>query len=219
MSALLLIMSQRISPQFILRIYRAKPLKNRYLDQVLRELATRGNLDFVPRLYYVPSQMLNALSLGSGPNSAIAITDGLLRSLNQRELIGVLAHELSHIRNKDLWALNLADIFSRVTSSFSFAGMLLLFINLPLLLEKGKVVPWPLILILIFAPTLSALLQLSLSRNREYDADADAAILSGDPAGLASALAKMEKVQQGLLARILPPVRRKPGWKPGALWY
>ncbi|MFP4285232.1 MAG: zinc metalloprotease HtpX [Desulfovermiculus sp.] len=209
MSALLLIMSQRISPEFVLRMYRAKPLNSRYLGQALRELAARGNLDFVPGLYYIPSQMLNALSLGSGPHSAIAVTDGLLRGLNHRELIAVLAHELSHIRNKDLWVLNLADVFSRVTSSFSFAGMLLLFLNFPLLMQEKEVIPWALIIILLFAPSLSALLQLSLSRSREFDADTDAAVLSGDPAGLASALDKMERVQQGLLARILFPGYRQ----------
>lgn len=209
LSAVLLVISQRVSPQLILRMYRARPLQSSYLGQALQELARRAGLDFVPGLFYVPSQILNAFSAGSGKNSAIALTDGMLRGLSSRELIAVLAHELSHIRNKDLWVMNLADVFSRVTSSFSFAGLVLLFLNLPLLIMQEYSVPWLLILILVFAPSLSALLQLALSRSREFDADIDAAVLSADPAGLASALVKMEKVQQGLWARIFFPTYRQ----------
>ncbi|MFO8031068.1 MAG: zinc metalloprotease HtpX [Desulfohalobiaceae bacterium] len=209
LSALLLFMSQRVSPQIILRMYRARPLQSPYLNQAMQELARRAELGYVPGLFYVPSQVLNAFSLGWGQNSAIAITDGMLRGLSHRELMAVLAHELSHIRNKDLWVLNLADVFSRVTSSFSFAGLLLLFINLPLLVTEEHSLPWLLILILVFAPSISALLQLALSRSREFDADVDAAVLSGDPEGLAQALVKMEKVQQGILSRIFFPGYRQ----------
>ncbi|MFP4392770.1 MAG: zinc metalloprotease HtpX [Desulfohalobiaceae bacterium] len=209
LSVLLLLMSQRISPQLVLRMYQAKALQSAYLRQALQELAKRGELEFVPGLFYVPSQVINAFSVGWGQNSAIAVTDGMLRGLSRRELIAVLAHELSHIRNKDLWVLNLADVFSRVTSSFSFAGLLLLFINLPLLAMEEHSIPWLLILILVFAPSISALLQLALSRSREFDADMDAAVLSGDPQGLAQALIKMEKVQQGIWTRIFFPGYRQ----------
>ncbi|MFW5931991.1 MAG: zinc metalloprotease HtpX [Desulfohalobiaceae bacterium] len=209
LSALLLFMSQRVSPQLILRMYQARPLQSPYLNQALQEIARRAELNFVPGLYYVPSQIFNAFSVGWGQNSAIAVSDGLLRGLSQRELIAVLAHELSHIRNKDLWVLNLADVFSRVTSSFSFAGLLLLFINLPLLTMQEHSIPWLLILILVFAPSISALLQLALSRSREFDADVDAAVLGGDPEGLAQALVKMEKVQQGIWTRIFLPGYRQ----------
>jgi heat shock protein HtpX len=209
LSALLLFMSQRVSPQIILRMYRGRPLQSPYLNQALQELARRGEVSFVPGLFYIPSQVLNAFSVGWGQSSAIAITDGLLRGLSRRELVAVLAHELSHIRNKDLWVLNLADVFSRVTSSFSFAGLLLLLINLPLLVMQEHSIPWVFILILVFAPSISALLQLALSRSREFDADVDAAVLSGDPQGLAQALLKMEKVQQGIWARIFFPGYRQ----------
>ncbi len=205
LSGVMLVISQQVSPQLILRMYRARPLQTSYLSAALQELTRRSRMDFVPGLFYVPSQMMNAFSVGSGHASGIAFTDGLLRGLSSRELIAVLAHELSHIRNKDLWVMNLADVFSRVTSAFSFAGLLLLFINLPLLVTEEHAIPWLLILLLVFAPTISALLQLALSRSREFDADTDAAILSGDPEGLASALVKMEQVQQGLLAKIFLP--------------
>jgi len=105
--------------------------------------------------------------------------------------------------------MNLADTLTRVTANLSFLGQIILFINLPLILMTGEGVSWLAILLLVFAPTLSALLQLALSRTREFDADLGAAELTGDPEGLASALAKLEAHQRGWLRRILLPCRSR----------
>jgi heat shock protein HtpX len=203
-----LVLSPRISPRTLLRLYGAVPLTAASapeLDAMLRELARRANLTRIPQLYYVPSQVTNAFAVGSPRDAAIGVTDGLLRRLTLRELAGVLAHELSHVRHNDLWVMNFADVLSRVTSLLANVGQLLLLINLPLVLMGQATISWLAIAMLIVAPLLNGLLQLALSRTREYDADRGAVALTGDPAGLASALLKLERYTAALLRQIVVP--------------
>ncbi len=208
-----LALSPSITPQAILRLYGARKLQRAEapaLYHVVQIMAQRAALPAPPELYYVPSKIMNAFAVGKRGQSAIAVSDGLLRALNLREIAGVLAHELGHIRHNDMWIMGLADVISRITSGFSFIGQILLFLNLPLLLFSRHAIPWLPILLLLFAPTLSGLLQLALSRTREFDADMDAARISGDPAALASALRKMERYQGNLLERLFIPGSRVP---------
>jgi len=203
-----LLFSQQVSPQLVLRMYKARPLSPAEasgLYQLLQALARRANLVHVPQLYYIPSQMMNAFALGNRNASAVAITDGLLRRLTLRELAGVLAHEISHVGHNDMQVMRVADTASRMTSLFSSFGQFLLFINLPLLFMGARTISWLAILLLIAAPTLSGLLQLALSRTREFDADLSAVQLTGDPGGLASALQKLEYYHSNILKRILMP--------------
>ena len=207
------LLSPSIPPELVMRLYGAQPLQPRDLPElfeVVTELARRAHLPAMPRIYWVPSGILNAFAVGRPDHAAIAVTDGLLRSLTLRELAGVLAHEISHIRNNDLWLMQLADVMSRLTSLMSYFGQFLFLINLPLLLVGKATVSWMLVFLLVFAPTIMALLQLALSRAREFDADLDAAALTGDPQGLASALAKLERLQGRFWEEILFPGRRMP---------
>jgi heat shock protein HtpX len=211
--ALALLLTPSVAPEWVMRMYRAVPLRPQDapgLYHLVQNLAGRAGLERAPRLYYVPSRLLNAFAVGSRDDAAIALTDGLIRTLSPRELAGVLAHELSHVRNNDLWIMSLADLMSRLTSLLSWLGQFLLILNLPVLLMGGVAVPWLLVLVLIFAPTLMALLQLALSRAREHDADLDAATLTRDPRGLASALAKLDRLQGRYWEEILLPGRRMP---------
>lgn len=201
------------SPRWVMKMYGASRLGRDQapgLWSALEVLSQRAGLPRIPDLYYVPSGMLNAFAVGHPAGSAIALTDGLLQNLDDRELLAVLAHEMSHIRNNDLWVMGLADVFSRATSFLSLFGQLLLLVNLPLVWAGSAAINWFAIALLIFAPNLSALAQLALSRTREYDADLNAVRLTGDPQGLARALLKIEKVQGGWLERILLPGRRVP---------
>jgi len=201
------------SPRLVMRMYGARPLSPDEAPVIwcaVEELSRRAGLESRPQLYYVPSSMLNAFAVGSRRQSALALTDGLLRQLATRELVGVLAHEISHIRNNDLRVMSLADLFSRATSLLSLLGQFLLLLNLPLILFSQVTVSWLAILLLMFAPNLSALTQLALSRTREYDADLNAARLTGDPDGLAQALAGIERVQGGWFERIFLPGRNLP---------
>lgn len=191
----------------ILRLYGARPL---YPDEapdlwaVLRELAARAGLPAVPVPHYVPSGVVNAFATGSKHHAAIALTDGLLRSLTPRELTGVLGHEIAHIANEDLRVMGLADSISRLTHLLALLGQLAIVLSLPALLLGVAEVNWPALLLLAVAPQLALLAQLGLSRVREFDADRLAAELTGDPHGLASALAKIERVSRSWRAWLLP---------------
>jgi len=210
-------LTPRLAPQLIMRLYHATPIAPQQapeLWQLLEQLSVRAGLNYVPQLYYLPSSVLNAFAVGQRQQAAIGISDGLLRSLNLRELAGVLGHELSHIRNNDLRVMGLADLLSRATSLLSLLGQLLLLLNLPLLLIGAVTINWFAIGLLIIAPIISALAQMALARNREYDADLNAARLTGDPDGLASALQRIEQIQGGWMERIFMPNRRLPGPSP-----
>jgi len=212
-TVLLVLINPAVSPQVILRMYGASrlgPDQLPGLQQTLAILSQRAGLERSPELYYVPSQVLNAFAVGNRRNAIIAVSDGLLRHLDKRELLGVLAHEISHVQHNDIWVMGLADLFSRATSLLSTFGQLLLLINLPLILLSQVTISWFAITLLIFAPQFSALAQLALSRVREYDADLNAARLTGDPLGLASALTKLVQYGGGVMERILLPGRRTP---------
>lgn len=205
--------SPNVSPRLILRMYRARQLAPAEVPgthQAVMELARRAGLESMPSLFYVASPVLNAFALGSSRSSFVVLSDGILRKLTPRELIGVLAHEISHVRNNDISVMGLADLFSRLTSVLSTAGQLLLFLNLPLLLLSEYRINWWAIGVLILAPLVSSLIQLALSRSREYDADIAAAELTGDPEGLASALQKIERYQSNVFEQIVMPGRGVP---------
>lgn len=201
------------SPWLVMRMYGASRITQEQapaLWSIVSMLSQRAGLPKLPELYYIPSRVLNAFAVGSQAQPAIGVTDGLLRQLNQRELAGVLAHEISHIRSNDLWVMGLADLFSRATSLLSWMGQFLLLLNLPLILFMQVSIGWLSIALLIFAPTLSALAQLALSRTREFDADLNAVRLTGDPEGMMQALGKIERMQNGWFERIFLPGRRVP---------
>ncbi len=208
-----LLFSPRVSPRLILRMYRAQPLSPREVPELYRAVAAicaAAGLERVPPIHWIPSPVLNAFAVGTPATAQLAVTDGLLRTLDLRELTAVLAHEISHVRNHDLFVMGLADTVTRLTQAMSVFGLVLLLVSLPLLLTQGAPVPWPLVLVLMAAPSIGALLQLALSRTREFDADLDAAGLTGDPLALASALEKMERLQGGFWEGLLFPGRRRP---------
>ena len=211
--AAILLLGPRLSPRLILGLYGAREVSARAapdLHALIAELSRRARLPRPPRLFHVPSSMLNAFTLGHRDDAAIAVTDGLLRRLNGRELAGVLAHEIAHVRHNDMWIMGLADSISRMTRTLSMLGTFLLFLNLPLLLLGYYHVPWLAVAILVASPTASALLQLALSRRREFTADLGAVELTGDPLGLAAALEKLERYQGRMWEQILMPDRRLP---------
>lgn len=190
-----------------LRLYRARalhPSEAPDLWALVRELAARAGLPAVPVPHYAPSAMVNAFATGSAHRSAIVLTDGLLRSLTPRELTGVVAHEVAHIANKDLRVMGLADSISRLTYFMAVLGQVAILFSLPALLLGAVDVNWPALLLLAIAPQLALLAQLGLSRVREFDADRLAAELTGDPHGLALALAKIERVSRSWRVWLLP---------------
>lgn len=163
------------------------------LYRLLDTLYRRAGLTRPPQLFYTPSPDLNAFAVGTRHDGGIAVTEGLLRTLTLRELAGVLAHEVSHLRHGDTRVMSMAAAMTRLTLWLTTVLQLSLLLMLPLILAGELRLPWGLLLVVAFSPSLSTLLQLALSRNREYTADLDAVALTGDPEGLASALAVLER--------------------------
>lgn len=213
--AFLVLFAPRVPPEAIMRMYRATEIHPRSAGQVGRVLdviAERAGLEARPRLFVIPSSTLNAFATGSTDNASIAVTAGLLQTLSLRELAGVLAHEISHIRNNDLWVMGLADAMSRFTQALSTLAVILATFNFMGMLVGVTFVSWWAILVLYLAPLASSLLQLGLSRAREYDADLEGALLTGDPQALISALAKLERYTGRFWEDLMFPVpgRRVP---------
>jgi heat shock protein HtpX len=203
----------RIAPDAIMRMFNARPIApygGADIVRLAQALSQRAGLKTLPRLYLIPSQTMNAFAVGTPSRCSLGVTEGLLRRLEFRELAGVLAHEITHVRNNDIWVMSLADILSRFTRSMSLFAIFLFFLSVPATIFTGKPAPWLAIALLYFAPTLSSLLQLALSRSREFDADLGGASLTGDPEGLALALSKLERYQGRLWEDIFAPGRRIP---------
>lgn len=203
----------RMRPDWVLRMYRARPLPPAAapdIHRLLDVLAARANLPTTPRLYYVPSAMLNAFAVGDRDEAAIGVTDGLLRTLTGRELAGVLAHEISHVSSEDLRTMTLADTVGRLTHAIAYVGLLMLFLGGAGMVMGAGALALVLAVVLMSVPTVVTLLQLALSRAREYDADLAAATLTGDPLGLARALRTLHEHEGNVWERIMVPHRRTP---------
>jgi len=186
---------RRLSPEAAPRLY-----------SILRSLSQRAELPRLPVLFYLPTDTMVAFTVGPRDNAAIAISEGLMRGLSPQELAAVLAHEISHIRHNDIRTMAFAGMVGQMTSLLSLFGQFMLIISLPLIMAGQMLISWTAVLLLIFSPTLSSLLQLALSRAREYNADMSAAELIGNPEPLASALAKLERMQKSLYNRFLWPM-------------
>lgn len=213
MVGILYLTNPTASPWLVMKLYPGQLLRPDQAPRqfaVLAELAHRAHLPRVPRLYYIPSNVMIAFATGHRDDALVAVSDGLLRRLELREQEAVLAHEISHVANGDLAVMAFADLVSRITSSFGLLGQILILLSLPTAIVAGLDVPWVPLLVLLAAPTVSALMQLALSRNREYEADLSAAELTADPAGLASALEKLERYQGRFWEQILMPGRKLP---------
>ena len=212
--ALLAALGPRVRPETVMRLYRGRPVDPRHgaqLMRLLQILAERAELPQCPKLYVVPSSTLNAFASGSPSRAAIAVTEGLLRRLSLREIVGVLAHEMSHIRNNDVFVLGLADAMTRSAQMFAYLAVGLALVNIPALLLGLDTFSWIAIALLYLTPAASSVLQLGLSRTREFDADLEAAGLTGDPVGLAAALRSLERFEGRIWEDLLlPPTRRVP---------
>ena len=179
------------SDKIALKMARAKPIEESEaprLYQIVRELTTRADLP-MPRLYMIPQDQPNAFATGRSPkHAAVAVTRGITKLLSEDELRGVLAHELAHVRNRDILITSVA---STIGGAITYLGYMLLWFG-------GDDDESPLGLIgtlglVILAPIAATIIQLAISRQREYSADATGAEISGNPESLASALLRLEE--------------------------
>jgi len=183
------------SDRLALAAHRAQPVSRAEaptLYTIVERLTARAGMP-MPRIFLIPSAASNAFATGRSPShAAVAVTDGIMQTLSERELEGVLAHELAHVKNRDVLVATIAA---------GVAG---------LIATLGHVLQWGLMWIgprneedrggglaalawIIVAPIIALLIQLAISRSREFSADASGAALCGDPEALASALAKLEQ--------------------------
>jgi heat shock protein HtpX len=163
--------------------------------------------------------LLSAFSVGSSQRFAIAVTEGLLRRLTMREVAGVLAREVAHAQRGDLLVLGIADFVSRCAQGLYYVGLALAALNILRGISGGEPVSWLSVLLLILAPALMTLLQLGLSRTREIEVDRAAALLTGDPLGLASAVSRLDASPGTSLDDLIPPVPARKVPLPSMLRY
>jgi heat shock protein HtpX len=181
------------SDKIVLRMYRAREVGPEHpLHQLTAELARRASLP-MPRVYVIPDASPNAFATGRNPqHAAVAATEGIMRVLDRNELAGVMAHELAHVRNRDI-------LISSVAATIAAAIMMLArMAQFAAVFGGGRsddrqgANPIGLLVAIIVAPLAAMLIQAAISRSREFLADATGAEIAGSPHGLASALRKIE---------------------------
>ncbi|HEX5802303.1 MAG TPA: zinc metalloprotease HtpX [Azospira sp.] len=185
------------SDRMVLKMYRAREVDEVSAPQfyrMVRELAQRAGLP-MPRVYLIDEAQPNAFATGRNPdNAAVAATTGILQLLSAREIRGVMAHELAHVRHRDI-------LIS--TISATMAGAISMLANVAMFFGgrdgNGRPAnPLAGLLVMFLAPLAASLIQMAISRAREYEADRGGAEISGDPQALADALAKIDAYARGL---------------------
>lgn len=193
---LLLLVRPRIRVGRLLSAIGAVPLPPSVvpgLHGAVRELSRRARLSRSPRLWFIPDEVPEAFTVGGRADPAMVLSDGLLTQLTPREVLGVLAHEVSHLRAGDHAILRLSTAVARFTLALAYLGLLALLTGLhqPV---RGTAAFVGVAALLLVLPFVVIGLQLALSRTREFDADLGAARLTGDPEALARALERVELI-------------------------
>jgi heat shock protein HtpX len=187
------------SDKIVLRMYGAQPIGEAeapIVYRIVRNLATKAGMP-MPKLYLIPSATPNAFATGRSPeHAAVAVTEGTLRIMTEQELEGVLAHELSHVLNRDVLISTIAATIAGAIGMLANMAQWSLFLGGSRDDEGRGTNPIALIATMIFAPLAAMLIQMAVSRSREYEADASGARLTRRPLGLASALAKLHQANQ-----------------------
>ena len=188
------------SDKMVLAAYGAQPIEEAVaprLYAIVHRLATRAGIP-MPRVYLIPSETPNAFATGRNPEHAVvAVTEGIMRILDEEELEGVLAHELSHVKNRDVLISTIAaTLAGAITYLAHMAQWAAMFGGRSRDDDEGGSNPLAMILLAILAPIAALLVQMAVSRSREFQADATGAQVAGKSWGLAKALEKLQMANQ-----------------------
>ncbi len=187
------------SDKIVLRMYGAKEIgadEAPALHRIIRDLTLRAQMP-MPKLYLIPQEAPNAFATGRDEkHAAVAVTDGILRILDESELRGVLAHELSHIKNRDILVGTIAATMAGAISMLANMAHWGMIFGGRSSDDRQGGHPIVALLMIIVAPLAAMLVQMAISRHREFGADETGAAISGDPLSLASALRKLERGAQ-----------------------
>src|SRR5689334_24381577 len=177
------------SDKIVLSMYSAQEVgPDHRLYRIVASLAQRANLP-MPRVYIIPQPSPNAFATGRNPDhAAVAATEGILQMLNDAELEGVIAHELSHVKHRDIL---ISSVAATLAAAIMMIARFAMFFGGGRDDREGQN-PIALLATLILAPVAAMLIQAAISRSREYDADKGGATLAGNPMGLVSALKKID---------------------------
>ena len=196
------------SDRLVLALYRAQPVSEFDAPEVfsiIRELTEKMGMP-MPRLYLIPSATPNAFATGRGPKHAVvAVTQGILELLNREELTGVLAHELAHVKHRDILISSIAAVLAGAISMLANMLRWSLMFGGGSRRDERDGNPFALLVMAILAPIAAMLIQLAVSRSREYDADESGAHFCGNPLYLASALRKLESAVKRVPMRDAEP--------------
>ena len=186
------------SDKMVLRMYNAQEVDETSggsYYRMVRELAAKAELP-MPRVYIINEDQPNAFATGRNPeHAAVAATTGIMRVLSERELRGVMAHELAHVKHRDILTSTISASVAGAISSIAQFGM---FFGGNRSNEDGHSSGLSGILVMILAPIAAMLIQFAISRAREFEADRGGAEISGDPRALASALDKIHRYAKGI---------------------
>jgi heat shock protein HtpX len=182
------------SDKIVLRMYHAQEVGPQHpLHQLTARLAQRAGLP-MPKVYIIPDASPNAFATGRNPShAAVAATQGIMQVLSESELEGVIAHELAHVKHRDILTSSVA---ATIAATIMMAARMAMFFGGSRDDRDGNSNPIVLLAMLILSPIAAALIQAMISRSREFAADAGGAQIAGNPYGLAQALKKIEAVSQ-----------------------
>jgi heat shock protein HtpX len=184
------------SDKIVLKMYGAREVgPDHPLSRIVSRLAARAGLP-QPRCYVIPQASPNAFATGRNPtHAAVAATEGILQILNEEELEGVLAHELTHVKHRDIL---ISSVAATIAAAIMMISRFALFFGGSRDDTRGGSNPIVLLATIILAPIAAMMIQAAISRSREYDADAGGSVIAGSPQGLVSALRKIEAASRAV---------------------
>jgi len=207
-------LTPRISPVVVLRLYKGLQVSDHQmpgLHRMVRDISKRAGIKTVPGLWLLPSSRSIAFVTGDRDSSALALSKGILNTLDVDELAGVVAHELSHIAHNDNRIMWFSEVTVKMVNLLSIIGQVMVLINLPAIFAGERDLSLVLLAVVVVAPVVAMLLHLGLLRTREFAADTGSAELMDSPQPLIRALRKIEGHPTTLFNRWMAGRREQKG--------